>query len=97
MAVTATFAAAGAPHPYTISTAVLGPGTVQVTPSGPYHTGQVVTLLGVPEQGWYFKQWQGDLRGSSNPATFMITANMVITALFEKLTFVYLPAMSRGQ
>jgi hypothetical protein len=97
MAVTATFAAADAPRPYTITTAALGQGTVQVTPSGPYHSGQVVALLGAPAQGWYFKQWQGDVRGSSNPTKFMIAANMVITALFEKLAFVYLPALSRGR
>ena len=56
----------------------------------------MVTLQSTPGQGWYFKQWQGDVRGSSNPATFRIMANMVVTALFEKLAFIYLPVLSSG-
>ena len=87
MAVTATFAAVAAPRPYTITTAALGQGTVQVTPPGPYHAGQVVALLAAPGQGWYFKQWQGDMHGNSNPATFSIVANMALTAFFEKLAY----------
>ncbi|MBW2472284.1 MAG: hypothetical protein JRE18_09410, partial [Deltaproteobacteria bacterium] len=55
---------------YTLSTSTTGSGSVSADPSGgTYASGTVVTLTAIPEAGWHFDQWQGNLTGSANPDT----------------------------
>ncbi len=51
--------------------------------SYPFNENDSVTLD--PAIDAHFKQWQGDLTGDDNPATFSMTANKTITAVFKQL------------
>ena len=42
----------------------------------------MVTLTAVPDSGYTFTGWSGDLLGSANPASIAITGNKIITANF---------------
>ena len=55
---------------YTLNASVVGNGAVTLSPvGGTYASGTTVTLTPVPEAGWTFTGWSGDLTGSANPAT----------------------------
>jgi hypothetical protein len=78
MSVTATFI----PKNYTLTINVTGIGNVNLNSTGPYNYGDVVLLTAVPAPGWYFQGWSGNLSGSANPTTLVITGNMSVTATF---------------
>jgi trimeric autotransporter adhesin len=62
-----------------------GSGTVTADPSqGTYSSGTEVTLTASPEVGWTFDRWEGDLTGSSNPATITMDADKTVTAVFTQ-------------
>ncbi|AVR46855.1 hypothetical protein C7S20_17195 [Christiangramia fulva] len=44
-----------------------------------------VTVQAIPAQGWYFKNWTGDLTGSENPASVLVDADKNFTAIFEPI------------
>ena len=70
------------PLTYTLTTQTVGNGNVQITPPGPYYYGDVVTLTAVPDSGWYFGGWSGDLGGLLNPQTLVMDAHKAVTATF---------------
>lgn len=58
-------------------------GTVTLSPDGgSYDNGTVVTLTPVPNTGYAFSSWSGDLTGSDNPATITMDGNKTVTANF---------------
>lgn len=66
-----------------LDTFAVGAGSVSVEPPGIRHSvGQVVTLTAVPDPGWAFAGWSGDLSGATNPVTLTITGNTAVTATF---------------
>ncbi len=68
---------------YRLSTTTSGSGSVALNPSGgTYNQGTVVTLTATPAAGWTFSQWQGDLTGTSNPATVTMNTNKTVTVVF---------------
>ena len=73
-------------YPLTIN--MVGSGTVQKqviqrkTTEYPYQT--TVELTAVPDQGWVFNGWQGDLTGNENPVSIEVNQATEITAVFEK-------------
>jgi regulation of enolase protein 1 (concanavalin A-like superfamily) len=72
---------------YTLTTNVAGSGAVTVDPAqATYSAGEVVTITAVPDDGWYFSGWSGDLSGSANPTTLRMDANKTITATFTQET-----------
>jgi flagellar hook assembly protein FlgD len=77
-AVTATFTQ----NTYTLAVSIVGSGAVNLNNSGPYHYGDAVQLTAVWTTGWSFQSWSGDLLGSVNPATILVTGNMAVTATF---------------
>jgi uncharacterized repeat protein (TIGR02543 family) len=81
--VTATFTQ----NTYTLTTSVVGNGSITRDNPGPYHYGDVVQLTAVPDPGWSFSGWSGDLGGSLNPAIITIDANKTVTATFTPITF----------
>ncbi len=52
-----------------------------------YKHGQTVTLEAVPNKGYRFTKWSGDLSGSTNPATIKIDSKKSITASFALRTY----------
>jgi hypothetical protein len=80
MSVTATFIR----NTYTLTVSVdpVSSGSVDLNNSGPYYYGDVVQLTALAATGWSFKNWSGDLTGSTNPTTIMITGNKAVTAHF---------------
>ena len=83
--VTATFTEIVVPQ-FTISTNVLGSGSIALEPpGGVYNTGTVVTFTAIPETGFQFTTWSGDLNNNTNPQTLTIDSDKTITAVFTEL------------
>ena len=77
--VTATFASSN--NTFTLTTHVVGLGTITPNPAGPtYPAGTVVTLTANPNAGFSFAGWSGDLVSAANPATITMNANKTVTA-----------------
>ncbi|MDH4210903.1 MAG: NF038122 family metalloprotease [candidate division WOR-3 bacterium] len=67
----------------------VGNGTVEVTPNmAQYPRGTVVELLAVPDSGWIFSHWSGNLWGSQNPDSIIMNADKEVTANFVLDTYV---------
>jgi len=61
-------------------------GTVAVTPlKDLYAPADSVTLTATATSGFAFSGWSGDLTGSVNPATFLMSANRAVTASFKDI------------
>jgi uncharacterized repeat protein (TIGR02543 family) len=83
--ITATFAI----NQHTLSTSVVGNGSITLNPSGgTYDYGAVVTVEAVPDSDWdYLESWSGDLTGSSNPTTIIMDSNKSITGNFVSVSY----------
>ncbi len=63
-------------------------GTVTRTPdSSYYHNGTQVVLTAIPDSGYHFVNWSGDLSGTENPDTITMTGITNITAVFARNTY----------
>jgi hypothetical protein len=70
---------------YTLAVDSTGQGWVSLEPElSQYLHGTTVTLTAVPQLGWRFSHWSGDLTGNQNPAQLMMLADSAVTANFEK-------------
>jgi hypothetical protein len=70
---------------YTLNLSIIGNGTVTKNPDQLlYSFGTDVILTAIPDPGYVFDHWEGDLSGDSNPAMIIIDGNMNITAVFLK-------------
>jgi len=69
---------------YTLTVTIVGNGVVNRDNSGPYHYGDVVQLTAVPDAGWSFSAWSGNLTGTDNPKSITIDGNKAVTATFTK-------------
>ena len=82
-------AGSGEPEPpptYTLTANVTGSGTVVLDPpGGVYVEDTVVTLNPGGDSGWEFDSWSGDLTGSDDPDTLIMTANKEVTATFTEI------------
>lgn len=66
-----------------LNVAINGQGTVNVSPKkNKYTYGEVVTLTPVPNTGFIFGGWAGDLTGANNPAVIVMDRTKTITANF---------------
>ena len=71
---------------YTLTTNVNGNGSISKSPnSAEYREGTTVTLTANPDAGWQFKNWSGDLTGSTNPKNIVMNSNKNVTANFAKI------------
>jgi uncharacterized repeat protein (TIGR02543 family) len=71
---------------YSLTVNTVGQGSVTLNPpGGVYDEGTVVTLTAVPDSGWKFDNWSGDLTGSTNPDTITMNANKTVTANFSEV------------
>ena len=61
-------------------------GTVAVTPlKDLYAPADTVTLTATATSGFAFTGWSGDVTGSANPATLLMSANRAVTASFKDI------------
>jgi len=74
---------------YTITTSTngTGSGTLEVTPAGPYHYNDVVTLWANANAGSVFTGWYEDLTGTTTPETLIINSNIAVTAEFTLIEY----------
>jgi uncharacterized repeat protein (TIGR02543 family) len=71
------------PTECTLDVTVTGSGTVGVDPDQTtYECGELVTLTAIPDAGYEFTDWSGDLSGSENPATIAMNSDKSVTASF---------------
>ena len=71
------------PTNYTVSTSVVGQGSVSCLPNATsYASGTEVTLTATPAAGYVFSGWSGDASGTANPLTVTVGANVTVTATF---------------
>jgi len=69
--------------------AIEGKGRVVADPpliAPNYPQGISVTLMAIPDSGWGFTSWSGDLTSTDNPATITVDAAKKITATFTQGT-----------
>ena len=68
---------------YALTVVTNGQGSVTLAPAGGvYDSGTTVQLTPVPEAGWNFSGWSGDLSGSDNPAQIVMNGDKTVTATF---------------
>ena len=51
---------------------------------GTFESGEKVTISATPSNGFYFKNWSGDITGTDNPYSFTIQSDTEVIAVFEK-------------
>lgn len=69
---------------YTLTTTSDPPqgGTITAMPLPPYYYNDIVTLTAIPNSGYAFDHWSGDLTGNQNPDTIIMDGNKSVTATF---------------
>jgi uncharacterized repeat protein (TIGR02543 family) len=71
---------------YTLTVNTVGSGSVTLDPPGGlYDSGTSVELTAEADPGWTFSGWSGDLGGSDNPETIIMTGDREVTATFTEL------------
>jgi uncharacterized repeat protein (TIGR02543 family) len=68
------------PSKYNLLTSAADGSITLNPPGGSYDPGTVVTVTAVPDSGFLFDSWSGDLTGTTNPTTLVMDANKSITA-----------------
>ena len=70
---------------YTLTINTVGNGSVTKDPDLVlYPMGTVVELTAVPDSGWTFAEWSGDIITMNNPTTFTMESNKSVTATFTQ-------------
>jgi hypothetical protein len=84
-------------YAYSLTISIDGLGTVTKNPDqDTYDPGEVVELTAVPGDSW-FKEWQGDASGSSNPTNVTMSGNKAVTAVFSRDNVVKTYSTTRKQ
>jgi uncharacterized repeat protein (TIGR02543 family) len=70
---------------YTLAITIEGQGNVSIDPDQSTYTyGTIVQLTAIPDVGWSFDHWSGNLTGSTNPTNITIDENKAVTAHFTQ-------------
>lgn len=70
---------------YILTINTTGNGSVIKTPNQTTYTyGTIVNLTAIPDLGWSFDSWSGDLTGSTNPNTIQMNTDKTVTATFTQ-------------
>jgi hypothetical protein len=81
---------------YTLLVNVVGAGAVTVEPDEAlYDCGEAVSLTALPDAGWSFSGWSGDLQTAENPALLTMSGHKTVTSTFVTHRF-YLPLVARS-
>jgi len=79
--------AAAPPVQYDLAVSIIGSGSVLLDPPGGiYNAGSYVECDAIPDPGWFFSRWTGDISGAFNPAFFLMNSEKDITANFIPLS-----------
>jgi hypothetical protein len=71
------------PVQYALTVNASGSGSVTLNPSGgSYNSGTVVELTAIPDSGWAFSAWSGDVSSTDNPVNITMDGNKTVTATF---------------
>lgn len=71
------------PSGFTLIVATSGQGRVDVDYSGGADN---VIITAVPETGWIFNRWEGDVNGGNNPETLVMDQDRSVRAVFVELS-----------
>jgi len=82
--ITANFTYSGPPM-YTLTTSVVGQGTVTPAGTTEYESGTIVDVSAQAAEYWQFDHWEGNLSGSTNPTTILMDGNKSVTGVFTEL------------
>jgi uncharacterized repeat protein (TIGR02543 family) len=74
---------------YTLTTSIVGNGAITPTSGSTYLAGTIVDVNAIPNSGWQFITWGGDLSGSTNPTTITMDGDKTISATFTEIPPVY--------
>ncbi len=80
--VTANFYKTDPNKDYSLSTTAVDGSVTKSPDKANYNHGEMVILKAVPYSGYSFKNWSGDLSGSTNPAKLVMDADKSVTASF---------------
>jgi endonuclease/exonuclease/phosphatase family metal-dependent hydrolase len=84
------------PPVYTLTLGAVGGGSAAGDPPGPYDYYDSVQVTATPAAGWVFDHWEGDLAGSLNPASVVMSTDQTVTAVFVPLYAVTATANGQG-
>ncbi|MTI20796.1 T9SS type A sorting domain-containing protein, partial [Fulvivirga sp. RKSG066] len=69
---------------YTLTTSVIGDGSIKLNPSGGiYREGTEVILTAVPDAGSQFESWSGDISETDDQITVTMNSDLSVTATFN--------------
>jgi photosystem II stability/assembly factor-like uncharacterized protein len=75
---------------YDLTLETVGEGSIQeqiiASKTESYPEGTTIELTAIPDEGWEFVEWSGDLDGGENPVQITVAEEMNITATFEPAT-----------
>ena len=72
---------------YNLTVFAVGGSVTKSPDKAHYKHGEKVTLVAVPNNGYTFIDWSGDLSGDTNPATLVMVADKSVTASFVLNTY----------
>ncbi|MEM2522663.1 MAG: DUF2341 domain-containing protein [Candidatus Bathyarchaeia archaeon] len=81
-------------HTLTVRASPEEGGFVKVNKTAPYYYGDIVELNAVPNAGWTFSYWMGDLTGSQNNVTLKVDGNKTVIAVFTQNKYILTVAVS---
>ena len=68
---------------YKLSVEVTGNGTYEVTPQkSNYEDGESVTITAIPDSGWLFNKWKGNVNTNYNPLYLRMDGDKYLELLF---------------
>ena len=81
----------------TLSVDVIGSGKVNKSPDKlTYTAGETVTLTAIPNYGWLFSGWSGDISSKINPVEVIVMGEMHFTASFvEVVGRIFMPLVMK--
>ena len=82
---------------YTLLVEANGLGVVIVEPDlDQYLHGSLVVLKAIPQPGWLFSSWSGDLGGNQSPVEVLVTTDLMIMANFIEADYqLFLPLIRK--
>lgn len=72
---------------FTLSTVALPSQGGSITPAtGPQAQNANVQITATPNSGWTFVRWEGDVTGTTNPASVTMNSDKAVVAVFEQVS-----------